>query len=63
MLFSFCIIMVGYFSKNKYAIMASIRCGVLTINLEIFLGLMILNLLIVSGSFCLSTFVAFQEIY
>lgn len=63
MLFSFCIIMVGYFSKNKYAIMASIRCGVLTINLEIFLGLMILNLLIVSGSFCLSTFVAFQEVY
>ena len=56
MVFSFCIIMIGYFSKNKYAIMASIRCAVLTINLEIFLGLMMLTLVIISGSFCFSTF-------
>ena len=62
MLFSFCIIMVGYFSKNKYAIMASIRCAVLSINLEIFLGLMLLTLVIVSGSFCFSVFVIYQEI-
>lgn len=63
MVFSFCIIMVGYFSKNKYAIMASIRCGVLTLNLEILLGLMILSLVIISGSFCLTAFVQFQEQY
>lgn len=63
MLFSFCIIMVGYFSKNKYAIMASIRCGVLSLNLEIFLGLMMLNVVIISGSFCLTTFVVYQELY
>jgi NADH:ubiquinone oxidoreductase subunit H len=62
MLFSFCIIMVGYFSKNKYAIMASIRCAVLSINLEIFLGLMLLILVVTSGSFCFSTFVIYQEI-
>lgn len=62
MMFSFCIIMIGYFSKNKYAIMASIRCAVLTINLEIFLGLMMLTLVIVSGSFCFSTFVIYQEV-
>jgi len=63
MVFSFCIIMVGYFSKNKYAVMASIRCGVLTLNLEIFLGLMFLCLILISGSFCLSAFVSFQEQY
>lgn len=63
MVFSFCIIMVGYFSKNKYAIMASIRCGVLTLNLEILLGLMMLCLVSISGSFCLSAFVNLQEQY
>jgi len=63
MVFSFCIIMVGYFSKNKYAIMASIRCGVLTLNLEVLLGLMVLSLVIISGSFCLTAFVQFQEQY
>jgi NADH:ubiquinone oxidoreductase subunit H len=62
MIFSFCIIMIGYFSKNKYAIMASIRCAVLTINLEIFLGLMMLTLVVISGSFCFSTFVIYQEL-
>lgn len=63
MVFSFCIIMVGYFSKNKYAIMASIRCGVLTLNLEVLLGLMVLSLVLISGSFCLTAFVQFQEQY
>ena len=62
MLFSFCIIMIGYFSKNKYAIMASIRCGLLSINLEIFLGLMLLTLVVISGSFCFTTFTIYQEI-
>lgn len=62
-IFSFCIIMVGYFSKNKYAIMASIRCGVLTLNLEILLGLMMLCLVSISGSFCLTSFVHSQEQY
>lgn len=62
MLFSFCIIMIGYFSKNKYAIMASIRCAVLSINLEIFLGLMLLTLVVTSGSFCFSVFVIYQEL-
>lgn len=63
MVFSFCIIMVGYFSKNKYAVMASIRCGVLTLNLEILLGLMFLCLVLINGSFCLSVFVNYQEQY
>lgn len=63
MVFSFCIVMVGYFSKNKYAIMASIRCGVLTLNLEILLGLMIMSLVLLSGSFSLTCFVHLQEQY
>ncbi len=63
MVFSFCIVMVGYFSKNKYAIMASIRCGVLTLNLEILLGLMIMSLVLISGSFSLTSFVQLQEQY
>jgi len=63
MVFSFCIIMVGYFSKNKYAVMASVRCGVLTLNLEILLGLMVLCLVLITGSFCLTSFVHFQEQY
>lgn len=63
MIFSFCIILVGYFSKNKYAIMASVRCGVLTLNLEILLGLMFLCLILISNSFCLTSFVYFQEQY
>lgn len=62
-LFSFCIILVGYFSKNKYAVMAAVRCGLLVLNLELFLGLMTLNLVLITESFCLSVFVLYQEVY
>jgi NADH:ubiquinone oxidoreductase subunit H len=55
--------LVGFFSKNKYAIMAAIRCGLLVLNLELFLGLMILNLVLITESFCLSVFVVYQEVY
>lgn len=60
-LFGFCIILAGYFSKSKYALLASIRCGVLMINLEIILGLMFFNLIILSESFSFSLFVLIQE--
>lgn len=63
LLFSYCIILTGYFSRNKYALMASVRCIILSLNLEIFLGLLFLNLIFLSESFCLSTFVAYQEHY
>lgn len=60
-IFSFCIILTGYFSKNKYAMLASIRTVLLVLNLEIFLGLFILNLVLITESFNFTTFVLFQE--
>ena len=63
LLFSYCIILTGYFSRNKYALMASIRCIILSLNLEIFLGLLFINLIFLSESFCVSVFVIYQEFY
>ena len=60
-LFSFCIILTGFFSRNKYAMLASIRTVLLVLNLEIFLGLMILNLVVITESFNLAVFVIYQE--
>jgi NADH-quinone oxidoreductase subunit H len=62
-LFSFGILLTGYFSKNKYALLGALRCGLLTLNLEIFLGLLILNLVSLTESFCFSVFVIYQEIF
>lgn len=63
LVFSYCVILAGYFTKSKYAFMASVRCIVMSLNLEIFLGLLMINLVFFSESFCLSVFVHFQEIY
>lgn len=60
-IFSFCIILTGYFSRNKYAMLASIRTILLVLNLEIFLGLFILNLVLITESFNFTSFVLFQE--
>nr|ARK36663.1 NADH dehydrogenase subunit 1 [Cryptocaryon irritans] len=62
-LFSFCILLTGYFSKNKYAIIGSIRCALLVLNLELFLGLLTLNLVLITESFCFSVFVIYQELF
>lgn len=61
-LFSYCIMLTGYFSKSKYAFLASIRCAVLMLNIEIFLGLLVINLIFFTESFCFSVFVIYQEI-
>ena len=61
MLFSFCIILTGYFSKNKYSVMASVRACLLVINLEIFLGLLFINIVLITESFNFSVFVLYQE--
>ena len=60
-IFSFCIVLTGFFSRNKYAMLASIRTVLLVLNLEIFLGLIILNLVLITESFSFSTFVVLQE--
>lgn len=62
MIFSFCVILTGYFSKNKYSILAAVRACLLVANLEIFLGLLILNLVFITESFNFTVFVIFQEI-
>jgi NADH-quinone oxidoreductase subunit H len=61
-LFSYCIMLTGYFSKSKYAFMASIRCAILMLNIEIFLGLLFINIVIIGNSFCFTTYVVLQEI-
>ena len=61
--FGYCIMLTGYFSKSKYAFMASVRAGILMLNLEIFLGLMLLNLVFFVESFCFSVFVIFQQVF
>ena len=61
--FGYCIMLTGYVSRNKYAVLASVRCAVLMLNLEIFLGLLIINLIIFSESFCFSVFVVYQEFF
>lgn len=62
-LFGLCIILTGFFSKNKYAVLACVRTSLLTINLELFMGLLILNICLVSESFSLNLFVLYQEVY
>ena len=63
MLFSLCIILTGYFSRNKYAMLAAVRSCLLVLNLELFMGLMILNLLLIGESFSFFSYVTYQEIF
>ena len=60
-LFGICIILTGYFSKNKYSVMSSVRTCILMLNLELFLALMTINLVVFSESFTFTNFVVFQE--
>jgi len=59
--FGVCIMLTGYFSKNKFALMASVRNGIGMLNLEIFLGLLILNIVHISESFSFLPVVVYQE--
>ena len=60
-LFGMCVMLTGYFSKNRYAMLAAVRTGIGMLNLELFLGLMLLNLILVSESFSFSAIVVLQE--
>jgi len=62
-LFGMCVILTGYFSKNKYAMLAAVRTGIGMLNLELFLGLMILNIILLSESFSFMPIVVYQENY
>ena len=60
-IFGFCIILTGYFSKSKYAFLASIRSIVLMVNLEILLGLFFITCVLLINSFTFSSYVIVQE--
>lgn len=62
-LFGLCIILTGFFSKNKYAVLACVRASILTINLELLMGIFILNICLISENFNINLFVIYQEIY
>jgi NADH-quinone oxidoreductase subunit H len=62
-LFGMCVILTGFFSKNKYAVLASIRASILTLNLELLMGLFLLNICLISENFNINFFVIYQEIY
>lgn len=62
-LFTMCVILTGYFSKNKYAMLAAVRTGIGALNLELFLGLMVLNVILLSESFSFLPIVIYQENY
>lgn len=62
LLFGYCIILTGYFSQNKFAILGGIRGGILMLNLEIFLTLFFINVIFLFESFHFSIFVLYQEL-
>jgi hypothetical protein len=43
--------------------LAAVRAGIGLLNLELFLGLMILNILVISESFSFLPIVIYQEVY
>lgn len=61
--FGLCVILTGFFSKNKYALLAAIRAGIGLLNLELFLGLMLMNVVVITESFSFLPAVIYQEIY
>lgn len=63
LMFGYCIILTGFFSKNKYAFLGSVRTAVLMLNLEIFLGLLFINVIFLTESFSLTIFVLYQEYF
>jgi len=44
-------------------VLASVRAALLVLNLELFLGLLVINMVVFTESFCLSVFVIYQEIF
>jgi NADH:ubiquinone oxidoreductase subunit H len=62
-LFTFCIILTGFFSRNKYSLLAAIRAGLGMLNLELFLGLFFLSAIALGESFSILVYVNFQEVY
>lgn len=60
---NFAIFLTGYFSKNKYALLGSVRTLVVFFGLELLLGLLFLNLIFLINSFHIMKFICLQEEY
>ena len=60
LIFSLLLFLVGWVSKNKYAILSSNRVLVVMLNLEIFLNLFLIALLVLYESFSFFQIVSFQ---
>jgi NADH-quinone oxidoreductase subunit H len=60
-LFSFVIIFTGSRSRNKYCLLAAIRCSVLIISLDAVMGILILNITVSFSSFVLMTSCVAQQ--
>lgn len=58
--FSFLLFLVGWVTKNKYAIISSTRVLITTLNLEVLLNFLIIYLLILFESFSFFQIVSFQ---
>ena len=61
--FSYLLVLVGWLSSNKYAILASNRVIVMTLNLEILLNFFILILVVISESLSFFQIVSLQNNY
>lgn len=55
------IIFTGYYSNNKYAFLGGLRTAITTFMLELVIGLLFLNVIVVNYSFCLMNCWVFQE--
>jgi NADH:ubiquinone oxidoreductase subunit H len=60
-LFSFSIILIGFFSRNKYGLIAAIGGSVLVISLDAVMGILVLNTAVIYYSFCLTVFFVSQD--
>lgn len=60
MFFSFLMFLVGWVSKNKYAIISSTRVLITTLNLEVFLNFFLIYLIVLFESFSFFQIVSFQ---
>ena len=53
--FSYLLVLVGFLTNNKYAILSSARVIILSVNLELLLNFFMICLVVVSESLCFST--------
>jgi len=63
MFFSFLMFLVGWVSKNKYAVLSSTRVLITTLNLEVFINFFLIYLITIFESFSFFQIVSFQHSY